>query len=280
LSFLREHQTKIFIAMRKSRLYLQAGLALILFYLPVLLPAQVTFPENGIADPRHGHYAFTNATIVKDGNTTLNNATLVIKDGRITAVGANLKAPAGAVEIDCKGKYLYPSFIDIYADYGVPVPQRPATAGQFTPGQQPQLATATKGPYGWNQAIKSDAEAYKVFAVDDSKAKPLRDAGFGTVLIHVKDGIARGTGAVVSLANEKDNLVVVKERASAHYSFNKGTSTQSYPGSMMGMIALLRQSYLDAQWYKNRPAAEGFNLTLQSWNDIQQLPQIFEANDR
>ena len=61
-------------------------------------------------------------------------------------------------------------------------------------------------------------------------------------LRHVRDGIARGTGTVVTLANEKENLVMLKEKASAHYSFSKGTSTQSYPGSMMGTIALLRQS--------------------------------------
>ena len=65
--------------------------------------AQQTFPENGIADPRHGYYAFTNATIVKDGSTTVSNATMIIKDGRIISVGNN-KVPAGAVEIDCKGK--------------------------------------------------------------------------------------------------------------------------------------------------------------------------------
>ena len=97
------------------------------------------------------------------------------------------------------------------------------------PASNHNLTTTAKGPYGWNQAIKSDAEAYKVFAVDDDKAKPLREAGFGTVLSHVRDGIARGTGAVVTLANEKENLVIIKERASAHYSFSKGTSTQSYP---------------------------------------------------
>ncbi len=123
------------------------------------------------------------------------------------------------------------------------------------------LTSNAKGAYGWNQAIKSDVDAYKVFTVDDAKAKPLREAGFGTVLTHVKDGIARGTGAVVTLANEKENLVIVKEKASAHYSFNKGTSTQSYPSSMMGSIALLRQTYLDAQWYKTKPAEEGLNLS-------------------
>src|SRR5258708_6284810 len=83
--------------------------------------------------------------------------------------------------------------------------------------------TTVKGPFGWNQAIKSDVDVYKVFNVNDATAKPLRDAGFGSVLTHIKDGVARGTGAVVTLANEKENLVVIKEKASANYSFSKGT---------------------------------------------------------
>lgn len=249
------------------------------FLLAAIKPgAQPTFPENGVADSRQGHYAFTNATIVKDVTTTLINATMVIKDGRIVAVGTNIKVPAGAVEIDCRGKYIYPSFIDIYADYGTPAIQQGGGGFSFT--QQPQLETAEKGPFGWNQAIKSDAEAYKVFSVDNEKAKPFREAGFGTVLTHVRDGIARGTGAVVTLADQKANFVVIKERASAHYSFSKGSSRQSYPSSMMGTIALLRQSYLDAKWYKNRPASEGFNASLKAWNDIQDLPQFFEATDK
>ncbi len=242
---------------------------------------QATFPENGVADPRHGHYAFTNATIVKEGATTLNNATLVIKDGKIISVGTGLKVPAGAVEVDCKGKYIYPSFIDVYADYGIPSRQAPTpTAGGGGFFAQAQIATATKGAYGWNQAIKSETDAFKMFAVDDAKAKTLRESGFGTVLSHVRDGIARGTGTLVSLANDKENFVILKDRASAHYSFTKGTSTQSYPGSIMGMIALLRQSFLDAQWYKNKPATEGLNLSLQAWNESQNLPQIFEAGDK
>ena len=242
--------------------------------------SQPTFPENGVGDPRHGHYAFTHATLVKDAATTLTDATMIIKDGRILAVGTGLTIPAGAVEVDCKGKFIYPSFIDIYTDYGTPQRQPQAGGGGFNFFAQQQFDNAVKGPYGWNQAIKSDVDVYKVFGVNDAAAKSMREAGFGTVLTHVKDGVARGTGAVVTLANAKENLVIVKEKASAHYSFNKGTSTQSYPGSLMGYISLLRQTYLDASWYKTRPVEEGFNATLQSWNDIQGLPQIFEANDK
>ncbi|MGH2552126.1 MAG: amidohydrolase family protein, partial [Chitinophagaceae bacterium] len=168
----------------------------------------------------------------------------------------------------------------IYTDYGTPQRQQQTNAGGFNFFAQPQLETNVKGPYGWNQAIKSDVDMYKVFNVNETAAKPMREAGFGTVLTHIKDGVARGSGAVVTLANEKENLVIVKEKASANYSFNKGTSTQSYPSSMMGYIALLRQTYLDAAWYKNRPYLEGFNASLQSWNDNQNLPQIFEANDK
>lgn len=264
--------------MRKANCFLViCGLLLV-----TLLHAQSTFPVNGIADERTGHYAFTNATIVTDGNTTLTNATMLIKEGRIVAVGTNLKVPPGAVEVNCKGKYIYPSFIDIYTDYGTSLPPRQPGAGGFDfLALTQQIESKTKGAYGWNQAIKSEVDAYKVFATDETKAKPLRDLGFGSVLSHVQDGIARGTGTLVSLANEKENLVILKDRASANYSFNKGTSVQSYPSSMMGMIALLRQSYLDAQWYaRNKPAAEGLNLSLQAWTNNQNLPQIFEANDK
>jgi imidazolonepropionase-like amidohydrolase len=269
--------------MRRTKQLLIAFVGLLIANIAL---AQATYPENGVADPRHGYYAFTNATIVKDASTTLTNATLIIKDGKIVAVGQNLKVPAGAVEVNCSGKYIYPSFIDIYADYGIPSaqPQTASAGGQggggFNFAQQPQLNTSKKGAYNWNEAIKTDADAFRIFTFDETKAKALRDLGFGTVLSHVRDGIARGTGALVTLATDKENFSILKERASAHYSFSKGTSRQSYPSSMMGSIALLRQTYLDAQWYKNKPASEGLNLSLQAWNEQQNLPQIFEAGDK
>ncbi len=248
-----------------------------------LLNAQATNPANDVANPKEGCYAFTNATIVKDAQNTLQNATLVIRQGKIEAVGNGLAIPKDAVVIDCNGKYIYPAFIDIYSDYGISGQDRQQTAATAAGGggfRVQQINSNTKGAYGWNQAIKSETEAYKIFTTDDTKAKALRDIGFGSVLTHQKDGIARGTGAFVTLANQADNFVIIKERASAHYSFSRGTSGQSYPGSMMGYIALLRQTYLDAQWYKSNPSSEGVNLSLKSWNDNQSLPQIFDANDK
>lgn len=258
--------------MRKIKLLLSGLL------LASLLQAQETFPVNGLADKRNGCYAFTHATIVQNAQNSLQNATLVIREGKIVAVGASVIVPQDAVVIDCKNKYIYPSFIDIYTDYGITTPQRQPFV--FNYNAPAQLNSNTKGAYNWNQAIRPEVNAYQQFTADDAKAKTFRELGFGTVLTHVKDGIARGTGAVVLLGKDKDNLMLVKERASAHYSFNKGSSTQSYPSSLMGSIALLRQTYLDAQWYKNKPSTEGVNISLQAFNDNQNLPQIFEAEDK
>lgn len=265
---------------RKSKLFL----SLILFFsFPVsFVYSQATSTVNGVADERETIFAFTNATIVKDAENTINNGTLLIQKNKIIGVGNNIPIPNNAVVMDCAGKFLYPSFIDLYSNYGVPTPQR-ATSGGFNPFQQSQLTTANMGAYSWNQAIKPEVNASALFTVVDKDAEVWRSSGFGTVLTHQRDGIARGSGTVVTLAHGPANFVMLKPIASAHYSFSKGTSTQSYPSSLMGMIALLRQTYLDADWYKSLPAdkpGEGTNLSLQAWNDLQGLPQIFEANDK
>ncbi|MVT11083.1 amidohydrolase family protein [Chitinophaga sp. ysch24] len=237
--------------------------------------AQATFPVNGITDTREGCYAFVKATIVKSPGVVLNNATLVIRDGRIVSAGGG-PVPKDAVVVNCEGRYIYPSFVDLYSDYGTP-PVKKASGGYRA---APQFISTTKGAFGWNQAVKSEVNAASVFSKDERTAESLRNAGFGAVLTHQQDGIARGTGVLVTLANERENKTVIREKASTHYSFDKGSSTQNYPSSLMGSIALLRQTFLDAQWYQSHPAKEGANLTLQAWNDSRSLPQIFEVQDK
>jgi imidazolonepropionase-like amidohydrolase len=238
--------------------------------------AQTTFPLNDVSSPRQGYYAFTNAKIVKDSKNGVIQGTLLIRKGKIEQVGSNVVIPKETVIVDCKGKFIYPSFIDLYNEYGMPAIQS-ATRSYREPAQ---MLSNTKGAFGWNQALKSEFSTAKNFTVNDSKAKELRKIGFGSVLSHQMDGISRGTGALVTLAKEKENLVIIKEKAAAHYSFNKGSSTQDYPNSLMGSIALMRQLFQDAKWYKNKPEGEGLNLTLQAFNEQLSLPQIFDVSDK
>ena len=252
------------------------GLSLILWLFVSPLFAQTTYPANDVATPRSGYYAFINAKIYKDAKTIINSATLIIKQGKIEAVGANLPVPKEAIIIDCKGKSIYPSFIDIYSDYGMSQVQ-PSMTTYRSPSQ---MLSNTKGPYSWNQALKTEVLHVKNFSVNDARAKEYRKLGFGSVLSHQLDGISRGVGLLTTLAKEKENMVILKEKVSAHFSFDKGSSTQDYPNSLMGSIALLRQHFLDASWYKTKPSQEGLNLTLQAFNENANLPQIFEVSDK
>ena len=238
--------------------------------------SQGTFPVNGVKDNKSQiYYAFTNATIAVDYQTIITNSTLLIKDGFIEQAGQNITLPKGTVVYDLKGKYIYPSLIDLYSNYGMPEVKKEKK------GDGPQIESSTKGAYNWNQAIKPEFTSSKQFNADSKTAGELRKLGFGAVLTHQQDGIARGTSVFVSLADGKDNEVMLKGEAAAHYSFSKGSSTQDYPSSVMGSIALLRQTYLDAEWYnKNQQANREYNLSLEEWNRIQKLPQVFEVDDK
>jgi imidazolonepropionase-like amidohydrolase len=236
--------------------------------------AQETFPVNGAWDVRPGLYAFTNANIVISSGQTITGGTLLVKDRLIEAAAQGLTVPKGYIVIDLKGKYIYPGLVDAYTTYGVPENSRQT----FSSGRAQIIPVSTKpGAYGWNEAIKPEMHVNAVFHVDASKAEELKKNGFGAVQSLIHDGIARGTSAVVSLADERDNQVIIKDEAAANYSFSKGTAATNYPSSLMGSIALLRQTYYDAEWYKNQK--EEYNISLAEFNREQTLPQIFEVTD-
>jgi imidazolonepropionase-like amidohydrolase len=245
--------------------------------LSVAYAQSATFPRNGVYDDRPGLYAFTHATIYTDYKTRFNDATLVIRDGKVEAVGPNVKIPAGAVVQDLKGKFIYPGFVDLYASYGVPEVKAPERQGRRA---GPQFESQKTGAYDWNQAVHPEVNAAELFKANAEQADVLRKLGFGAVLTHQPDGIARGTAALVSLnTTRKETELILQDRAAAAYSFDKGTSTQDYPSSLMGSIALLRQSYLDADWNQRNPAREQ-NLSLRALTQQRGLPAIFEVRDK
>lgn len=257
-----------------------------MFFAVHTLCAQEMFPVNGVQDKRPHVYAFTNARIVVSPSQTLNNATLVVRKDVIEAIGVSVPIPADAIVVNASGKTIYASFIDLDSEYGMPTtPPEP-----FIPGPT-QTESKQKGAYYWNQAIRADKQAYTVFQLPPppptlpnlpppvSQSADYRNAGFGIVQTFPHDGIARGVACVVSLADAKENIVLLKDRSSAQYSFSKGSSRQDYPSSLMGSIALLRQLYYDGQWYNQFLQKKEYNITLDAFLEAQKLPQIFDAGD-
>jgi imidazolonepropionase-like amidohydrolase len=230
-------------------------------------------PVNGTVDDRQTITAFINANII-DAKSELINATLIIEKEKIIAVGLNIDLPVGCKVVDLKGKYIYPSFIDLYSDYGAP------KSIKMDRGGQEQALTRKKGAYYWNQAIHPETNNSEQFTKDAEGSKAYLQAGFGVVLSHQINGIARGTGCLVSLAKLPDHELILNANAATFFSFNKGNSTQDYPSSLMGSIALLRQSFYDAQWYKNQKITPAINWSLSALVDQEKMPTIFEANDK
>ena len=249
---------------------------LILFSVGIVgAKAQETFRPNGVANERPQVYAFTNATIFTTYNTRIENATLLIENGKVKAVGTSVSVPAHAVVTNLEGKTIYPGFIDPYTSYGVPAPKnQPFEWGP------PQMDSKKKGAYNWSEAIKAHVNASEVFEPNGKDAKAMRAQGFGVVNTHHADGIVRGTSALVSLADGNPQNTLLNTRSAAHYSFRSGTTRQENPGSLMGIIAVLRQTYLDAQWYANQSPKPFTDQDLMAFNNLQALPQIFVVGNR
>lgn len=245
----------------------------ILFVLTSLIMMQVfgqnTPATNGVHSKNKTVTAFHNAVIHQDGDRIVNNGSLFIQDGKIIYVGGKKKSPNNSIEIDLKGRHIYPSFIELNSSFGI-------TLSQKKNDPHPQYSSSKVGPYYWNEAIKPEVSVLELFKFDEKKASSLRKMGFGTLLTQSGDGIVRGSGSLI-LLSDNDKNQILSDEASLHYSFKKGNSQQEYPSSLMGCIALLRQYFIDLEYYDAHP--DPINLSLAAGLKKSTLPGFFHVTD-
>ncbi len=248
-------------------------LTFILLFTNLAVRAQTTFNINGPADKSVTYTAYTHATVYVNASTIINDATIIVKDGNIESVTAKGKTPKNAREINLQGKTVYPSFIDLYSAYGVKVPA-------FTKNKNngEQFNSNKAGAFAWNEALKPEINAATFFTYNHHEANELRGMGFGAVITGNHDGICRGTTTLVTTANNEPHYTIISNNVTSGFSFNKGTSPQPYPSSLMGSIALVRQTYYDAQWYIKQQKEK--NLSLEAFAMLSKLPAIFDAGNK
>ncbi|WP_298767461.1 amidohydrolase family protein [uncultured Polaribacter sp.] len=248
----------------------------LLFFLSLSIAnAQDYFPTDaGVKTTENTQTAFTNATIYVTSKKVIKKGTLLIENGKVVAIGRSVKVPNNAKTINLESKTIYPSFVDIYSNFGIKKPSRKTSNSRRT-----QYEASREGYY-WNDHIRPDVNPLKDFSFDAKQAKEFIDAGFGVVNTHMEDGIIRGNGLLVALnPNSSDAYRILNTKSAQYLSFNKSaTSLQVYPGSIMGAMALLRQTYNDASWYA-KGNMKNKDLALEALNDNKNLVQIFKTSN-
>jgi imidazolonepropionase-like amidohydrolase len=203
-----------------------------------------------------GAFAIRNARIVPVSGPAIDNGTVVVSGGLITAVGASVEVPADAWVIDGKGLTVYPGLIDALTDLGLT-----STAGGATGAGGPGgVAARPPGIGGGGGAAAAPArgpqdrpastpwvQAADDVKVDERRFESWRNAGFTTALTAPKTGIFPGQGAVINLAGERANDLVVASPVTLQVNFTPPGGFGGFPGSLMGVYAYVRQVYLDVQ---------------------------------
>ncbi len=210
------------------------GLTLLLTTGVTAQQATRTQPVTGIRDNGTGFHALVNARVVTAPGQVMEGATIVIRNGLIQRVARNEQPPAGARVWDLSGHTVYPGFIDAHADLGMDdVPE----GGDV-------------GPTHWNPQVRAWFSTTMNLSDDADRRAALRSQGFGTALVVPKQGIFRGTASVVNLGEEGVRDRVLRpdlvQAVGFERSFRLGGS---YPNSSMGTIALMKQTFMDADWY-------------------------------
>lgn len=246
--------------------------------------ADQTSSVYGIRDKTPNLIAFTNATVHTEPGKKIENATVLIVDGKISAVGSSA-VPAGYRKIDATGHHVYAGFIDAYSSYGL---EKAPGEKAFEFNEKPVYQNSRKGGNASNGAIHAEQQWVNSFVPSAEDAKAYQQQGFTAVQSAPLDGIFRGQSFVASLANGLPGELVLKANGPQFMAFGKGSSKQSYPSSLMGSIALIRQTLSDANWYRDAYGKQDqlqsrqpieFNAALAALTNLEQTGLVFETND-
>ena len=208
--------------------------AILLFPAPSLLKAQGGEPQS---------FAIRGATVVPVSGPRIENATVIVSQGVITAVGKDVTFPQETWVIDGKGLTVYPGLFDSLTDIGLVAAAAPAGGDG---GGHPQQAISRgpedrPGSTAWRDAA---GEA----TLSDKRIETWRTGGFTTVVSAHKGGIFPGQGATLDLAGERNGDMVVKAPVAIPVSLQPVGNFTSFPGSLMGTLGYVRQVWLDVDW--------------------------------
>ncbi len=206
---------------------------------------ETSTPQEALRSNPPNVFAITGAMIVAHPDATPAAATIVVRYGRIEAIGADVKIPADAREINLTGKTIYAGFIDAYSEQKISTERLNGSARYWNGQVTPQLSVADQLP------ANADIAEF-------------RKQGFVAQLVAPTDGVIKGRSALVALTGNEANTALLAGNVAQHLQLTVSRrGREGYPGSPMGAVALARQAMYDAQWYRDAQAAVAADSSLQ-----------------
>jgi len=210
-----------------------------------------------------GVHALVGGRIVVRPGEVLEAGTVLLRDGLIEAVGTNIVIPADARVWDTTSNTIYAGFIEPYLVWDstnppvstsdtMPITRGTLAAGGFQFFGAPGVNTdeGRPGP-GYKLArITPEFRTVEKYSPKDKTLAPLRELGFTAAVLAPARGILRGASALVTLADANPNEVILQPEVFQHIAFEtQDDDAGTFPASLMGVIAAVRQSFFDAQFY-------------------------------
>lgn len=245
----------------------------------------------GLREAPASWHAFTDARLVLAPGQVIERGTLLVRDGRIVAVGASVAVPAGARVWPLNGRSVYAGFIDLASPLGVPAalreppaapPANPFDAAGDRPPARPEApAPVARSLSARNPMVRPEQQVATQWDAKPEAVAALRQLGFTAVLAAPGHGVLRGQGALVALRQGGDAKDAVLAAApSQHLGFDL-LGWGRYPSSLMGATALLRQTLLDARWYGQQAAGRAApNASLAALQPVLKGEQLVVAQTR
>ncbi len=222
----------------------------------VVLPTTAAGQSPNDAPHPPPYYAITNARIVTVSGPVIERGTLVIANGLIAALGTNVAIPPEAWTIDGEGLTVYPGLFDALSDLALESEDAGAEGSRAGAGAARGGGGALADGPEDRPATFSYRNAADALTTEDSRLKTWREGGFTTVMTAPADGIVTGQGAVVSLRDGRPQEMVVKTPAALRLNLRGPGGFRSFPGSLFGVMAYLKQLFLDAGRYARATAAD------------------------
>ena len=169
----------------------------------------------------------------------IENGTVIIAHGVITAVGKDVTFPQETWVIDGKGLTVYPGLIDSFTDVGFS-----HAAGS---GRRASRPFQRRGPED-RPASTPWRDAAGEATLSDKRIETWRSGGFTTVVSANKGGIFPGQAALLDLGGERNGDLVVKSPVAIPVTLQPPGSFASFPGSLMGTLGYVHQVWLDTEW--------------------------------